>query len=233
MTRMTKHTFTLAATLAGAALFAGSASGAIVINAQAGAWPSSPQVEEQNASANLSEEFGTSGEQNLTQTFEVLTANTLNVETIYIRYKLGVVGKDFTLAIYEVADVDAGTLTLGNPVFQSGTLTTPANIVTANNETTMSFDVSGESVSLSPTNGTNGYAFHLVGTDSNTKVFNWLRAANVGSAGIAYQEGSAIFGSEGGRDFGFAIEGTVIPEPASLALLGLGGLLMLGRGRRA
>lgn len=93
----------------------------------------------------------------------------------------------------------------------------------------MTFDLTGiDEVTL--VEGTS-YAFEILSTTTASgSDLSWFRTgSDVYTGGNGFVERSTISGS--GRDLGFAY--VVVPEPASLALIGLGGLMMIVRRRLA
>ena len=87
----------------------------------------------------------------------------------------------------------------------------------------MQFDVSSENIALAA--GVHSFKVQGV-TDNGEGAF--LFAPNFSSQSTAYEGGQML--SSSGRDLVFAV--TEVPEPCSLALLGLGGLCLLRRRRR-
>ena len=163
------------------------------------------------------------------QTFQVGTTFTL--DAIYLEYQAPGGGTyadgDMTLSIYSVADVNAATLSLG-PLVVSGTFTSDATsratagFTTSDSATSLlKFDFTGiDEVSLAATGGTAGYALQFTTTTGSGVVFNWQRGGGY-AGGRAYEVGA----DPAALDYALAI--TAVPEPSTMALVGMGGLAML------
>ena len=141
-----------------------------------------------------------------TQTFQVGTTFTL--DAVYLEYQSGGYSDgDVTLSIYNVADVNASTLTLGSLVV-SGTFTSNATTRAAAGFTSsttanslLKFDFTGsDEVSLAATDGTAGYALQISTTTGANPVFAWQRAGAY--AGGSSYESAAI---NSGLDYAMAI----------------------------
>jgi hypothetical protein len=172
-----------------------------------------------------------------TQTFQVGTTFTL--DAIYLEYQApggGVYADgDFTLSIYNVADVSASTLSLGSLVV-SGTFTSDATTRAAAGFTTsdsstslLKFDFTGtDEVSLAATSGTAGYAIQFTTTTGTSPVFTGQRYGFSDSyaGGSSYETGAI----NAGLDYALAI--TAVPEPSAMALMGFAGVALLARRRR-
>lgn len=161
-----------------------------------------------------------------TQTFQVGSAFTL--DAVYIEYQApgsGYSDGDFTLTIYNVADVTASSLTLGSPVvsgtFTSNSTTRASAGFTSSSSVTslLEFDFTGsDEVSIAATSGTAGYAIQFTTNTGTNPVFNWQRSGQSGDAyagGSSYETGSI----NSGLDYAVAFTAVAIPEPSSAAAL--------------
>jgi hypothetical protein len=153
-----------------------------------------------------------------TQTFQV--GSTFTLDAVYLEYQSpgSYADGDIILSIYNVADTNAATLTLGSLVV-SGTFTSNATTRTAAGFTSstgatslLKFDFTGaDQVSLAATSGTAGYALQFTTTTGTNPVFTWERGG--GYAGGSSYESGAI---NSGLDYAVAI--TAVPEPHEYAI---------------
>lgn len=172
-----------------------------------------------------------------TQTFQVGTTFTL--DAVYLEYENGGYNDgDITLGIYNVADVTAGTLSLGS-LMVSGTFTSNATTRAAAGFTSsgditslLKFDFTDiDEVSLAATSGTAGYALQIATTTGANPVFAWQRAGgDLYSGGSSYEAG----GINAGLDYAMAITAAAVPEPSRMLLLGLSlfGMLTIRRRKK-
>lgn len=166
-----------------------------------------------------------------TQTFSVGTAFTL--DAVYIAYEnAGFADGDITLSIYNVADVNAPTLSLGSLVV-SGTFASNAGSRVGwpgSDGVThaLKFDFTGsDEVPLAASVGTAGYALQFTTSTGGGGVFQWQRLGNVYAGGSSYEAGVQDAGT---LDYAMAI--TAVPEPSAMALFGFSGAALLVRRRR-
>lgn len=155
-----------------------------------------------------------------TQTFQV--GSTFTLDAIYIEYQSGGYSDgDVTLSIYNVADVNASTLSLGSLVvsgtFTSNSTTRAAAGFTSSTSATslLAFDFTGsDEVSIGATAGTAGYALQFTTTAGSNAVFAWQRGGGY-AGGSSYEAGSI----NSGLDYAVAFTAVAIPEPSSAAAL--------------
>lgn len=199
-----------------------------------GAWPSSPELEVINNTQDDAA-LDVKPSRLLTQTFQVATP--LQIDNFYIDAS-GIQNQEtFTISIFAVADVNAGTANTpptGVKLLTTMTATTPD--VADGTAAILEFDLTGtDKIILAPSVGTTGYAVQFNRTASDL-AFQWRYNiagpddTDLYPAGQGY---STVFAPEtihANDDFTLAFVG-VVPEPASLALLALGGLLLLPRRR--
>jgi hypothetical protein len=162
---------------------------------------------------------GVTSSATLVQTFTLGSA--IFAESFHIRYRQGGL---LGLAVFEVADANAATLSLANQVWSgSATLPNPGGTTTWFANLTLDTPV--------PL-AWGAYAFQITTADAPT--FEWRRTTttalgNTYAGGRAYATGEVVGGgtnfNNGSSEFSFAVV-SVIPEPSSSALLA--GMMLLG-----
>jgi len=232
MTRKTKHTLTLAATLAGTGLFAGPASGIVIASYDfaGGSATSGDSDTDTTASAisvvGGSSNFGISSGTGTLFARSTAVANTGTDPGVNASERV-----EFSVTL------DNGpALSLQNI---TGTLEADAgDFWQANYSMFASTDDFATSTSLgtaSDPSGGSATAFDIslasLGNVTGTVKFRLVPYAEF----FTNDEGELEQPSNGKilRLDDVVVNGTVVPEPASVALMGLGGLLMLGRRRQA
>lgn len=157
----------------------------------------------------------------LAQTFQTTVG--FDLQRIYIRYRTT---GPVDLSIFTVTDVSAATHDeppLPANLLFSETLSLPDTASTLTAEIVLD-----SPLTISASTGTEGYAIRF----SNNASFQWWRtgttAGSVYPGGVAYEDGA--YKNLGERDFMLAL--TTIPEPSTVALLGIGLLLFGSRLRR-
>lgn len=169
-------------------------------------------------------------ETELAQTFQVQNAFTL--DKLFIEIDDGINGATFNVRLYQVTDVNAGSLAItGSDLFGGLSYTFSSN--TGKTVMEMDFD-GGDEVVLNASVGPAGYALVLEDPDDQTDpngILDWRRGQDIYADGRAYDSGGGISFSDGTRDFSLAA--VAVPEPASATMIGLGTMLILSRRRRA
>ncbi len=202
-------------------------------------WPTSPDLSvitpTQAASGNTGNTIALQDNRRLTQTFQL--SDPLILEKMYISVTSLAQNRDFTISIFSVADTNAGT---AGPTPPSGTnllATVSLNtgtLSTGNQFLEFSF-TGADAITLAASTGTAGYAVQLNRADG-TVPFNWVKYRQGSSGTDLYADGQAYSTNfsdswAGNSDFTLAFSGTVIPEPTTALLGGLGFLMLLRRRR--
>ena len=204
-------------------------------------WPTEPDAEAHNLTQ-ADQYKDAKGNRNLTQTFQLPdsyydsegdvtayeTGEALKVETIYIALDNSGSGVDehngfnFNLQLFEVADVNAGSLTEGTMLFDF-VVNVPNE---PNGEQVVVIELNDGPV-LSQSSGTEGYGLQV--QDGGNFLFQW----KWGKPGQYGDGTSYVTGSSQSQDLALAMTGTVVPEPATMSLLAIGGLGMLLKRKRS
>ncbi|MFP4106174.1 MAG: PEP-CTERM sorting domain-containing protein [Phycisphaerae bacterium] len=203
-------------------IIAGSAQAGVIVDWEADSWPTDPDVEVQNNPSGFKD---VTGNRNLGQGFRLPdddyeAGETLQLEHIFIRLQNDQSNTgNITIKLLDVEDTNASTLS-GTEVFSFDVSTADFD-----GDTIVDFEIT-DGPELDPTSGDDGYVFQII--DGGTFHFRWIRdGSDVYDDGGAYIEG----GWEN-KDYSLAITGTVVPEPATMGLLAIGGLGMLLRRRK-
>ena len=203
----------------------------VIVNG-VGSWPTSPALE---AIDNFQDDAALDVKDNRrhTQTFQLTTPVTL--DKAYIDTTGIVSNKSFTIDIFAVADTNAGTAGSPPPAPATPLLSVTGNTGSLSGASILEFDFTGsDEITLPASVGTAGYAIQINRTQSDL-AFKWRynlagsTDADLYTAGQGYATAFTPETTHANDDFTLAL--VAVPEPASLALLGLGTLMLLPRRR--
>ena len=193
----------------------------------------------------------TTGTRILTQSFRL--GSDLTIDSIDVLFVRGVSGNTGVLRIFEIADTRAEDFTTdaAGPSLLNVQFTMPDGLVaTDNTEQTLRLNLTGaDEITLPARAGNAGYGLSISSTVdgdtlTNREVFTWRIGEGPDGANnterldnsfyvpgrIVYDDYNGAVNSERRRDGAFAI--VAVPEPASLGLIGLVGLVLGRRPRR-
>lgn len=215
-----KNRIRLAAATVAMAAMVGSANAATVTTGVA--WPSTPPAETVDVYGVPTSTSGrnVTGTRQLRQTFQTDTDVALDE---IILSASGYTGASFTIKFFEVADFEDASWSAGTQV--GSVITVDAGTALGGTTNLSVALTAGEQFTLPTRNtGVQGYGIELesVGTDF---AFNWGHAFD----GTDYATGRFYREDGTGQDLTYDLGIALVPEPASLALISLGGLLMLRR----
>lgn len=170
-----------------------------------------------------SSQFSDSADIGMAQTMTI-GEDGFDLQTIHLVYEAAS-SATVTLHIFEVADVEAATIAV--PV--GSTLLSETFVAPASG----GLDYMAIELDSALTLEANtGYAFYF-DTSVDGKVFKWRRttstSGSIYSGGVFYDEDAIK--NDGLRDAFIALE--AVPEPATMALLGMGGLITMLRRKRS
>lgn len=232
-----------------AALAASSANAAVLLGGYHGG-NESPNALQSAAPgvSNISVTLARSGlSTDITQGFSQISTAKWGTTTLDVAAPTGQLPAE--LAIFQGASTNAGDNTLTMTITNNGTVDLLLNAIHWNvkkdfnnvgpNEQSLTY-ISGDLADADATgtgnftlaNGTNGHDVVLSSFLTDTTLAAGESATFRWTHGAA-QDPAPITGNTSLRMDNFAISGEVIPEPGSLALAGLGGLLIAARRRRA
>lgn len=200
---------------------------AATISSIGAAWPASAAAETVDAnSVTPNANRGLTANRVLYQSFGAPSAG-VNVETVFLSAS-GYADNAFTLEVLRVSDtLDAATFAAGTPVSSIITVDPAGSTGSGNLEIALA---AAEQFALSPLSGPAGYAMRLTAPTDGSAALNWVH----GHDGVDYDPDGRYLRDDGSthdtRDYGLAVTGSLVPEPAAsaLALLSCG----LFRGRR-
>lgn len=216
-TRSSLQSLVLAAAVALPGAFAG-----VVINENA-TWPADPAFTTfVPTAATIESERDVRFNRNLAQTFQLATP--LKLDKLYIDYEEGIAGKQVTVRIFSVANVNAGTLIqpetggFSGTVFLSHDITTTdaINVLDGGNDPlgVLEIDLTdADEITLPATSGTEGYCFQIVRsgpgstqdvTEERAFKWHWNDEDNLYANGRGYAVNGGTIGAL--DDFVFAID---------------------------
>ncbi len=202
------------------------ADGAVIDNNAA--WPTSPNAQTVDVHSLANENGrGIKEDRKVRQTFQV--AESFTVGKITLSWN-GYTGEEFTIKIFEVADVEAGTWPTG-PQQVGNTITTPSGTsFTGESNLEITLSVAEQFTLPQRNTGSQGYGMELESVGSTTNAGGWRHAfdgTDHSNPGRYYNENDD--GQPVNRDMGLAL---TVPEPATIFVMMAAGVPALLKRRR-
>lgn len=212
---------------------AGAAPAAIIVSDYDAAAPDSPAFQRWDTGETDQGGFGINDSRVLAQTFDVIS--TFNIQSVVLPYRQGLESvRTWNLRIVEVGDIFS-TSSLES-AFDAPVSLLDETVTTQfpnQDGTTRLFqlDFSGASqIELAPRTGDAGYAVIITPPSGSDNLWNWMGQDGAQPRWMTSTDGGDSFSESSDRVFGIMI--TAVPEPATLALVGLGALSLTAHRRR-